>query len=146
VVLLKKKLIIILGWVFSIVFIYGLVASEPSVNVMVQDTEAKVTKEEAMKNLLVDILSGYTTEPLEKHYGKKLPYQLEAAEITDTKMIYGKDGLYYIVKLKVQPFVGAHNPVGTDLFTFKVENTKEGIKVTLQKYDHLESFDIPPDL
>jgi hypothetical protein len=123
------------------VFIYGLVASEPSVNVMVQDTEAKVTKEEAMKNLLVDILSEYTTEPLEEHYGKKLPYQLEAAEITDTKMIYGKEGLYFVVKLKVQPFEGAHNPVGTDLFTFKVENTKEGINVILQKYDHLESFD-----
>jgi hypothetical protein len=60
------------------IFSYDVLVSELSVPVMVQDTEAKVTKEEAMKNLLVDILSGYTTEPLEKYYGKKLPYQLEA--------------------------------------------------------------------
>lgn len=113
-----------------------------SISDIVPDSKAQITKEEAQKNLIVSILSSYTSKPLKEFYGMDLPYQLEFAEITDTKMTYSEKGLYFIVKLKVQPFVGAHNPVGTDLFTFKIENCM----VTLLEYKHLESFPIPEHL
>lgn len=71
-----------------------------------------------------------------------MPWQLEQGQITNTKMIYTTKGLDFIIKLKVQPFVGAHAPLGTDLFTFKI---KDG-KITLEKYEHLESFPIRPHL
>lgn len=71
-----------------------------------------------------------------------MPWQLEQGQITNTKMIYTTKGLDFIIKLKVQPFVGAHDPLGTDLFTFKI---KDG-KITLEKYEHLESFPIRPHL
>lgn len=91
---------------------------------------------------IISILSPYTTKPIKDHYGINLPWQLEFAKIIDAKMIYKDDGLTFIFKLQVQPFVGAHNPIGTDNFTFKIQNNK----ITLEKYEHVESFPLPPHL
>lgn len=107
-----------------------------------QDTIAQISKEEANKNLIVYLLAPYTTKSIKNHYGENIPWQLEQGQITDTKMIYTKKGLVFIVKLKVQPFVGAHDPLGTDLFTFKIKD----MKITLEKFEHLESFPIRPYL
>lgn len=106
------------------------------------DTESPISTEVANKNLILYFLSPYTNQPIKEHYGETLTWQLEAGEITSTRMIYGTEGLYFIVKLKVQPFVGAHIPLGTDLFTFKIKD----MKISLEKYEHLESFPIPPYL
>ena len=121
---------------------FSSIAIASSIRDTVPNSEAQITKEEAQKNLIVSILSRYTHKSIKEYYGMNLPYQLEFTEITDTKMVYNEKDPYFIVKLKVQPFVGAHNPVGTDLFTFKMENCK----VTLLEYKHLESFPIPEHL
>jgi hypothetical protein len=71
-----------------------------------------------------------------------LPYQLEDVKVIDAKMIYGTNNVDFIFKTQVQPFVGAHNPVGTDEFTFRISDSA----IKLLKYEHMESFSVPPHL
>lgn len=138
-----KKFIILAFFIISLLQIsFSSVVIASSNRATIPDSEAQITKEEAQKNLIVSILSNYTSKSIKEYYGIALPYQIEFAQITDTKMVYSEKGLYFVIKLKVQPFVGAHNPVGTDLFIFKMENCK----VTLLEYKHLESFPIPEHL
>ncbi|WP_027626139.1 DUF3888 domain-containing protein [Clostridium lundense] len=106
------------------------------------DSVAPFLTEDVNRIYIVNMLSGYTTKEIKDHYGMNLPWQLEDGKIIDAKMIYGQEGLIFIFKLQVQPFVGAHNPIGTDNFTFKVLNNK----IILEKYEHVESFPIPPYL
>lgn len=106
------------------------------------DSAAPYTTEDVNRIYIVTHLSPYTTKPLKDHYGINLPWQLEDGKIIDAKMIYGQDSLTFIFKLQVQPFVGAHNPVGTDNFTFRIQDNK----ITLEKYEHVESFPVPPHL
>jgi hypothetical protein len=103
---------------------------------------AELPIEDVNRIYIVYMLAGYTTKPIKEHYGIELPWQLEFGKIIDAKLIYGHNGLTFIFKLQVQPFVGAHNPVGTDNFTFKIQDNK----ITLEKYEHVESFPIPPHL
>jgi len=58
----------------------------------------------------------------------------------DSKMIYRTNGVDFIFKVQVQPFLGAHDPVGTDEFTFRISDSK----IKLLKYEHVESFPLPP--
>lgn len=106
------------------------------------ESAAKLPIEDVNRLFIVDMLSGYTAKPIKEHYGISLPWQLEFAKIIDAELICEHDTPSFIFKLQVQPFVGAHNPVGTDNFTFKVQDNK----ITLEKYEHVESFPIPPHL
>lgn len=57
-------------------------------------------------------------------------------------MLYGTNKVEFIFKTQLQPFVGAHNPVGTDEFTFRISDSE----IKLIKYEHVESFPVPPYL
>lgn len=100
---------------------------------------APLSKEQVCQAYIADITSKYTKEPLKKHYGMDLPYQLEDVKVIDAKLIYGVNKLTYIFVTQLQPFVGAHNPLGTDEFIFRIEADK----IVLDNYKHIESFPVP---
>lgn len=106
----------------------------------IPESIAPLSKERVLQAYIGVITSGYIEKPLLEHYGMKLPYQLEDVEVIDAKMIYGTNNVDFIFKTQVQPFVGAHNPVGTDEFTFIIHDSD----IKLVKYEHIESFPIPP--
>ena len=108
----------------------------------IPESIAPLSREEVFQAYIAEITSGYTIEPLRDHYGMNLPYQLEDVKVLDAKMIYGVNGVDFIFKTQVQPFVGAHTPVGTDEFTFRISDSK----IILVKYKHMESFPIHPYL
>jgi len=103
---------------------------------------APLSKEEVCQAYIAEITSKSTIEPLIEHYGMNLPYQLEDVKVLEAKMIYGINKVEFIFKTQVQPFVGSHNPVGTDEFTFRISDSE----IKLLKYDHVESFPISPHL
>jgi hypothetical protein len=103
---------------------------------------APLSKEQVCQAYIANMTSKYTKEPLKKHYGVDLPYQMEEVKVIDAKMIYGVNDLVFIFKTQLQPYIGAHNPMGTDEFTFRIEADK----VTIEDYKHIESFPIPEHL
>lgn len=106
------------------------------------ESVAPLSKEQVCQAYIADITSKYTKDPLKKHYRMDLPYQLEDVKVIDAKLIYGANKLTFIFKIRLQPFVGAHNPIGTDEFTFRIVDDK----VTIENYKHIESFPVPEHL
>lgn len=139
---MKRILNVLLTAILFIQYPVPVFAFAPSKEIKNNDSVAPFLTEQVNRIYIVNMLSGYTTKEIKHHYGMNLPWQLEDGKIIDGKMIYGQDGLIFIFKLQVQPFVGAHNPIGTDNFTFKVQDNK----ITLEKYEHVESFPIPSHL
>ena len=106
----------------------------------ISESSAPLSKEDVLQAYIAAITSSYTKKPLLEHYGMDLPYQLEDVKVIDAKMIYVTNNVDFIFKIQVQPFVGAHNPIGTDEFTFRISDQE----IKLLKYEHIESFSIPP--
>jgi hypothetical protein len=44
------------------------------------------------------------------------------------------------IMLQVSPYLGAHNSIGTDLITFRISSGE----VTVEKFEHIKSYPIPP--
>lgn len=47
----------------------------------------------------------------------------------------------FIIKLKVLPYLGAHNSIGVDHITVSVSSGK----IKIEKFEHIESYPIPPN-
>lgn len=108
----------------------------------IPESIAPLSKEQVLQAYIGLITSNYTTKPLTDHYGMNIPYQLEDVKVIDAKMIYGINKVDFIFKVQVQPFVGAHDPIGTDEFTFRISDSQ----IKLVKYQHIKSFPVPPHL
>jgi hypothetical protein len=106
----------------------------------ISESIAPLSKEQVLQAYIGLITSNYTTKPLTEHYGMKVHYQLEDVKVIYAKMLYGNNKVDFIFKIQVQPFVGAHDPLGTDEFTFRISDSD----IILLKYEHTESFPIPP--
>ncbi|MFA6939732.1 MAG: DUF3888 domain-containing protein [Clostridiaceae bacterium] len=135
----KKLLFIVLVLILYPITYFGSIIPKNNKEL---ESVAPLSKEQVCHAYIADITSKYTKEPLKKHYGMDLPYQLEDVKVIDAKLIYGENKLTYIFVTQLQPFVGAHNPIGTDEFTFRIENGK----VTMENYKHIESFPVPEHL
>jgi hypothetical protein len=109
----------------------------------IPESIAPLSKERVLQVYIGDITSKYTTEIITEHYGMNIPYQLEDAKVVDAKLIYGTNKVDYIFKVQVQPFLGAHDHVGTDEFTYRISGS-EIPQIKLLKYEHIESFLLPP--
>lgn len=48
----------------------------------------------------------------------------------------------FLIKLRIRPFVGAHNTIGIDEITMRISPIKTGV----EEFKHIKSFDIPPHL
>ena len=89
------------------------------------------------------ILQAQTQEAINDYYE---PYLSENPFVQPwfTKVINVERPFDYqfLIKLEVTPFLGAHNPVALDHLTFKADI--DG--VVLLKFEHLESYELPPHL
>lgn len=108
----------------------------------ISESIAPLSKQEVLQAYIGVITSNYITKPLTEYYGMNIPYQLEDVKVIDAKMIYGTNKVDFIFKTQVQPFVGAHNSIGIDEFTFRIIDS-EIPPIKLLKYEHIESFPIP---
>lgn len=99
------------------------------------------SKEQVMGWIIINYLYPYIKKSLKNYYGGNIPYWLTdpASQVLETN--FAEDKSYFIVKLQVKPYLGAHNPIGLDNFTFKINLSDN--KVTLEKYEHIKSFKVP---
>jgi hypothetical protein len=142
---LKRILLVMLLILLSFLYPLKSIAShsiKPNQK-QISESIAPLSKEEVLQAYIGVITSNYSIKPLKEHYGMNIPYQLEDVKVIYAKMIYGTNKVGFIFKTQVQPFLGAHDPVGTDEFTYKISDS-EIPQIKLLKYRHVESFPIPP--
>lgn len=104
-------------------------------------SQGQNSKEQIMGWIIIDYLSPYMQKSLKDYYGGNVPYWLTAPSSQILEANSEEDRSYFIIKLQVEPYLGAHNPIGIDNFTFKIRLRDK--KVTLEKYEHVKSFKVP---
>ena len=104
----------------------------------------KEPKGDLYYQLLVTILYPYVQKAIDNFYNEYMtylpgeaPYGYEFIEIEKTPEL----NYSFTVVLEVQPYVGPHLSVGRDRITFSID--LDGVK--LKKFEHLESYELPPN-
>lgn len=99
------------------------------------------SKEQVMGWLIINYLSPYIKKSLKNYYGGNVPYCLTDPASKILEANFEEDKSYFIIKLQIEPYLGTHNPIGLDNFTFKINLSDN--KFTLEKYEHIKSFKVP---
>lgn len=99
------------------------------------------SKEQVTEWLVIDSLFPYIKKPIKDYYGGFVPVEVTTPSSKVIEANYFPEKAYFIVKLQVEPYLGAHDPIGIDNLTFKIDQTNGNI--TLEKYEHVKSFKIP---
>jgi len=112
-------------------------------------TPPQDTKEMMINDILMLLLSPEIDEAVSNYYSKYYnetpmvyPYQIDIEKV---ERIGGFRTFHFLITLEITPVFGAHNPVGKDRLTFEIAPTIPG-QVKLKKFEHLESYDLPPHL
>ena len=97
--------------------------------------------EELYKDMLVTTIEPYISSEIEKQYGLPLLYGLYDVAFLEIKREAYR-GFSFLLKVQVEPFVGAHNTIGIDKITLSI--SPYGTKV--EDFKHIKSFSLPPHL
>ena len=100
------------------------------------------SQEELYKDMFVTAVGPHIDQAVAEYYGRPLMYGLESVDILRVTRPHGYRTFEFEIKLQVKPFVGAHNTIGIDNITIRVESG--GIEV--EKFEHIQSFEPPPHL
>jgi Protein of unknown function (DUF3888) len=82
--------------------------------------------------LIISLLSPYIGKEMDKQYNGFVPFDIGSIKLTDLKQ--DVDGFYH-VKVEVKPYKGAHNFIGIDSITFKVNILGE---TQVEKFEHVK--------
>lgn len=94
--------------------------------------------EELYKDMLVTTIEPYISQEIEKQYGLPLLYGLYDVHFLEIEREAYR-GFSFILKVQVEPFVGAHNIIGMDEITLSI--SPYGTKV--ENFKHIKSFPLP---
>lgn len=138
---LKVIKLIAIGLIFIItMFICTSTISRDSmkeVSNTMSDKELELYKSMSIKLLMPSVNNAIGN--YYKEYLKVSPIEaFYSIDILEAKRI---ENNAYLIKFKAFPYIGAHNSVGLDYLTFKITASGE---VILEKFEHLESYPIPP--
>ncbi len=97
------------------------------------------SKEELYQDIFMAMLNPYIQKAVNDYYGNYFVVD-PFAKILSIERPNGYRTSYFIIKLQVMPYQGAHNTVGIDNITLSVSTS--GAKV--EKFEHIESSKITP--
>lgn len=104
-------------------------------------TPAEGSVEELYKDIIVTLIQPYITEEISKQYGMLILYDLSSIEFLEIERSEYRT-FNFLIKLQVEPFLGAHNTVGLDEITIKIA----GDNPKIINFEHIKSFPLPPQL
>ncbi|MFD0698141.1 DUF3888 domain-containing protein [Paenibacillus sp. GCM10027628] len=111
-----------------------------------QTYASQSNEESTNRDLILTLLTPYISKEIEKYYDKTLKYPPTYAPWFGTEITVKRTEprrFEFLVTVKAEPYVGAHNSVGVDEITFLVSVT-DGVKTI--KYVHLKDYKLPPHL
>jgi hypothetical protein len=139
---MRKYLSIVLLIFGTSLFSEQAVATRPVANaekgIPYKYTPAEGSIEELYKDIIVVLIEPYITEALKEHYGRLLQYDLFGIEFLKIERAEYRS-FDFLIKLQIQPFVGAHNFIGIDNITMRVSP----VETKVLKFKHIKSFPLP---
>jgi hypothetical protein len=100
--------------------------------------------EELYQDVFMTMLLPYINKAVDNYYEKNTGYSPSVdpwwINILNIERPYGYRSFTFIMKLKVNPYLGAHNSIGVDHITIKISYDK----VEILKYEHIKDYPIPP--
>lgn len=97
--------------------------------------------EELYKDIIVTLLEPVITNEVTTHYGMPLLYDLFDVDFLNIERL-NYESFSFIIKLRIRPFVGAHNTIGIDEIIIRVSPGETKV----EEFKHIESFPVPPYL
>lgn len=97
--------------------------------------------EELYKDIIVTLINPYITREIEKNYGQLLQYDLFNIEFLNIERTNYRS-FSFLIKMQIWPFVGAHNTIGIDKITIRINPSETKV----EQFEHIKSFSIPPHL
>lgn len=95
--------------------------------------------EELYKDIISRLIEPYVSKEIANYYGRPYMYQLGSIRFLKIERPLGYRSFAFTITVEVQPFVGAHNTIGTDEMTIKIE----GETPTVENFKHIKSFPYP---
>ena len=110
--------------------------------------EPKKPPEKSLEELYQDVsmmmLLPYIQKEVNNYYEKITGYSPSVdpwwIDMISIERPYGYRSFTFIIKLKVNPYLGAHNSIGVDHITIRVSYDK----VEILNYEHIKDYPIPP--
>lgn len=139
----KENVIILILSVILLIEMFCYIQREPTTSTfnINSTTKSEITDELVialfMNNIIADSNTFYSN-----YFSSQLAYYNYEFKIKEISKQSGMPPYIYIT-FETTPMIGAHNPVGDDEITYKVDVF--GNK-TLDKFIHKKSYDIPPRL
>lgn len=148
-VITLKKLTILVCLIISLIIAFPLTtyATEPPDNSKAYpnnfNNPPTGSKEELYRDIFITLLYPHINRAIGDYYSQYLKY-LPGEDPWSIKIldIEREKAFEFIVNVEAMPYIGPHNSVGTDHITFRIL-LFGGIK--LEKYEHIQSFSIPPN-
>lgn len=99
--------------------------------------------EKLCNDVLISFLSPYTQKAVNNFYNQYLK-ELPGADpnfdtVLSVERISGENHLNFLIKVETTPYIGAHNSVGIDHITFRLNVLGE---VKFENFEHIESSNI----
>ncbi len=140
-IIISVCLIIILAYSSSLALSIEL---EPNVKegLHYEYTPKEGSIEELYKDVIASLIAPYISKAIENYYHDQYLYDLGRVKFLQIERPSGYRSFIFIIKVQVQPFIGAHNTIGVDNITIKIE----GGNPTVENFEHIKSFQIPPHL
>jgi hypothetical protein len=133
---MKKTLLAIM---LSFVLVTSFQAELASAIEPTQDSE-----ELRLQDMLMNLLTPYIREVLEKYYGPNTPGITPwKIKIIETKRVQHFRGFILDITFEIEPTTGHNVAVGKDRITFRISY---GPSVELIKHTHLATYELPPEL
>jgi hypothetical protein len=114
-------------------------------NDVIEVISNKITKEDEIKDELIlsffmDNIRSDSSTYYDNYFSTHLAYYDYETKILDIKRGSESNRRYIYITFGSTPMIGAHNPVGYDELSYKVD--VQG-NITLENFIHLKSFQIP---
>lgn len=97
----------------------------------------KVQEKKLYQDIFFTLLRPYISKAIVDYYGKSYNFDNWSTDILSVERPNGNRTELFIIKLQVNPYIGAHNTVGTDNITFIVS---AGGNVKIEKFEHIKSY------
>jgi len=98
--------------------------------------------EELYKDIIARLIAPYVSKEIEKYYGRPYLYDLWRMKFLRIDRLNEYRGFSFTITVEVEPFIGAHNTVGIDEMTIRIESESP----TVENFKHIKSFPIPENL
>lgn len=143
----NKILITCLILIFSIFLstcsVYGLALSpDTKLGLPYEYNPQEGSIEELYKDIIVRLIEPYVTKEIEQYYGKPYLYDLWNMKFLQINRLNGYRSFTFTITVEVRPFIGAHNTIGVDKMTIRIERENP----TVENFKHIKSFPIPKHL